>query len=104
MLSFIRMHPARVSFMLAGTCVMQHLNGRAGSSRDTKNALDRNDHQFCHPFDFHHDEGISVHAAVGEVDDLSRKEVITIQVEKHLGGISMVEIAKSELEYLASPI
>ena len=69
-------------------------------SRDTKNTLDWNDHQFFNPFDLHHDEGIFLHAAVGDIDDLSREEVIAVQGEQHLGGIRMVDIANFELDPL----
>ena len=66
--------------------------------------LDWNDHQFCNPCDLHHGEGLSLHAAVGEVDNLSHEEVIAMQVEKHLGRIRMVDIANFELDPLVSHI
>jgi hypothetical protein len=66
--------------------------------------LYQDDQQFFNPFHLHHGEDIFLHATVGEVDDFSREEIIAVKVEKHLGGIRMVDIANFELDALISQI
>ena len=55
-------------------------------------------------FDFDDREGIFLHAAIREIDDLSGEEIIAMQVGHDFHGVGVVDIADFEVDALIYPV
>jgi hypothetical protein len=69
-----------------------------------KNSLYWNNEQFLDAFYFDDREGIFLHAAIREINDLSSEEIIAIQVGHDFHGVGVVDIADFEVDALIYPV
>jgi hypothetical protein len=60
--------------------------------------------QVLDAFDFNDREGIFLHTAIRELNDLSGEEIIAMQVGHDFHGVGMVDIADFEVDVLIYPV
>jgi hypothetical protein len=71
---------------------------------DAKNLRYWNNEQVLDAFDFDDREGIFLHAAIREIDDLSGEEIIAMQVGHDFHGVGVVDITDFEVDALIDPV
>jgi hypothetical protein len=69
-----------------------------------KNLFNGNHEQVLNAFYFDDREGIFLHTAIREIDDLAGEEIIAMQVGDDFHGVGVIDIADFEVDALINPV